>query len=123
MGEIAHQLGYAIGLLDEHTRHDRDDYIQIIYENIERDQDRAYFEKREFQLVPEVEYDIQSIMHPGPDVLGSIVSGERRQTIQIKDDADLEELQCSNLLPMGQREVISYKDKLRVAYLYGCNGE
>ena len=117
---MVHLLGNALGLWQEHTRPDRDDYIEIVYKNIV-EEDRAEFLKMNetFNLVPDVGYDIQSIMHFGPYAF-SINGGK---TIKIKEGAYLEESNCPNLLPMGQRERLSYKDKLRMNSLYSCDSK
>ena len=67
---IIHELGHAIGLYHEHARTDRDEYVEIKFENIE---DITYYneflkllEKHPIEDI--VEYDYRSIMHYGPYV-------------------------------------------------------
>lgn len=63
-GVIIHELGHAIGFFHEHTRPDRDNYIDIIYDNI-----IGGFEDQFYKVQPGqtntlgLGYDIQSIMH------------------------------------------------------------
>jgi Astacin (Peptidase family M12A) len=57
---VGHELGHAIGLLHEHQRADRDEYISIDYSNIADEAQRS-FEKYTFPLVGP--YDFGSIMH------------------------------------------------------------
>lgn len=122
VGHAAHELGHAFGLWHEHSRPDRNKYIDIHRENLEDDANWINFQqiaKEQFEQVPNVGYDIQSIMHYSPYAFSRPVGGEK--TITIREDAELPELQCTNRLEMGQREQLSFKDKKRASLLYNCN--
>ena len=59
---VAHEIGHAVGLWHEHQREDRDDYLTVLYENL--DPGRAH------EYVPEHPargpYDYASVMHYHP---------------------------------------------------------
>ena len=125
-GSALHELGHTIGLYHEHSRPDRDNYIVVLLENLRRPDNRKHFFKasrRLFNSVPDVGYDIESVMHYGPYAFAREIYGYIQQTIIIREDADLEVLKCLNRLPMGQRKQLSYKDKLRLNQLYQCTSE
>lgn len=111
--------GHAIGLWHEHSRPDRDQYIDIHHDNLPRNEYHNFdlIKKDVFEQVPDVGYDIQSVMHYGPYTF----TNNGNKTITIKEDAKLPELNCTNTLPMGQREQLSYKDKKRASLLYNCD--
>ena len=124
-GDAMHLIGYAIGLWPEHSRPDRDEYITVHYENM-ADEDRDKFAKlnqEKFNLVPDVGYDIESIMHYGPYAFSNESSGLDQPTIRLREDAPLDYKNCLNLLSMGQRDQLSYLDKLRANKLYSCHGK
>jgi hypothetical protein len=120
-GNAVHLVGHTIGLWHEHTRPDRDSYVEVLYENInETDWDKfGKIGQEQFNLVPDVGYDLESVMHYSQDKF-SKNSGE---TLRLKEDAPLNYKHCTNLLRMGQRDQLSYLDKLRVNKLYSCQGE
>ena len=121
-GTALHLLGHAIGRHHEHTRPDRDSYIDVLYENInEIDWENfAKISPDEYGLASEVNYDIESITHYSPNAFSK---GDNLPTIRLREDAPLEYKHCQNLLPMGQRTQLSYLDKIRANKLYSCQGE
>lgn len=126
IGTAVHELLHAVGLWHEHSRVDRDDYIQIFLDNLGNPGDVIHFNKVSqalFKSVPDVGYDVESIMHYSSFAFARESRGYDVRTIKIREDADLEELNCTNRLPMGQREQLSYKDKLRLNSLYQCTGK
>lgn len=57
---VAHEIGHAIGLLHQHSRADRDDYVHINWENIPKSS--QYYFKRENASTFGVPYDYTSLM-------------------------------------------------------------
>lgn len=64
VGGVMHEIGHLIGFEHEHTRNDRDQYIQIHWENIDASKTHNFdFAPSGTQLIGE--YDYASIMHYG----------------------------------------------------------
>ena len=64
---IIHELGHTIGLYHEHTRTDRDKYVEIKKENIKHKDLKKQFEiqTEKHRIEDRVPYDYKSIMHYG----------------------------------------------------------
>lgn len=60
----AHELGHAIGLIHEHTRSDRDTYVKIHFENIEKGKKHNFVRVANSQNLG-LRYNQDSIMHYG----------------------------------------------------------
>ena len=75
---MMHYIGHAVGLWHEHTRVDRDGYIEILFANIKQGKKGAFM-KRKFDEATNfgLEYDYGSMMHlsldafskPGEDTM------------------------------------------------------
>ncbi|KAG7240283.1 hypothetical protein INR49_027094 [Caranx melampygus] len=104
-GIIQHELLHALGFYHEHTRSDRDMYVRINWENINK-----YFVFN-FQKMDtdnlNTPYDYSSVMHYGRTAFGK--SGA--ETITPTRDPSA---------AIGQRESLSDIDVLRINKLYKC---
>jgi hypothetical protein len=78
LARVLHETGHAIGLFNEHTRPDRDDFIEVLHENIEEGMEFN------FAINPAADtsrpYDYASIMHCG----GFIFSKNGKPTLRAK---------------------------------------
>lgn len=108
---VLHEIGHTIGLLHEHTRPDRDDYIDILYDNIYRGF-RNQFEIEDPDLLDTlgVGYDYNSVMHYRPDAFGNI------STSGITIVADKPNI------PIGPGQELSTLDAKKINILYNCPG-
>ncbi|XP_069824309.1 astacin-like metalloendopeptidase [Dendropsophus ebraccatus] len=108
-GVVQHELNHVLGFVHEHTRSDRDNYVDIYWANIP-DVYKSNFEKSD----PEtnnlaVQYDYQSVMHYGRY---SFTNVPGQPTIVPKPDATV---------PIGQRYGLSSLDLLKINRLYQCD--
>jgi hypothetical protein len=112
-GNIVHELGHDLGLWHEQTRCDRDQYIEIIWDNIveeARDQFQTLCDPQQPELSPTSfgQYDLCSIMHYSPFQGGTsrpafIVTGE----VAGCDERDI-----------GQREAFTSTDIAAINSIY-----
>ena len=102
-GHVLHELGHCIGLVHEHQRPDRGEYIKIVWDNIHSRYEHNFI-IRDNPLISEKNfpYDYGSIMH-----YGSMDFSLGGPTI-IADDVEI-----------GQRIGISYWDAEKARAIYG----
>lgn len=106
---IIHELGHALGLTHEHQRPDRDRYIQVLWDNIEKDKE-GNFRRLSGGWTFGIPYDFESIMHysRGTFGRGSLHSWEPRRGYE-------EESRLA-----GSASVPSHFDGLTVSKIYGA---
>ncbi|GAU96000.1 hypothetical protein RvY_07510 [Ramazzottius varieornatus] len=105
-GEVQHETMHALGFFHEQSRKDRDDFVTIVWDNIQRD-NWDQFEKYQSNLLG-LPYDYDSIMHYG----WNYFANDRSQpTIVPKKRASI-----------GNRKVMSSTDVQKINILYECPG-
>jgi astacin len=103
-GAVIHEIGHAVGLFHEQSRHDREFYIRVLRENIDK-RDLSQFEQALTDGRDAGVYDYSSIMHY--DVMAFSRNG--RPAIETVPAG----------IPISQREVLSAGDIDAVKRLYG----
>lgn len=100
---VAHELGHALGLWHEQSRNDRDQYIKILWENIDEDY-RYNFNQHLNDGQDFGNYDYQSIMH----YTAYAFSKNGQTTIMPLEEG----------VVIGQRKQLSAKDIAAVNAMY-----
>ncbi|XP_059138879.1 zinc metalloproteinase nas-15-like isoform X2 [Physella acuta] len=113
-GLYLHEIGHAIGLVHEHQLPDRDNYISILYHNVEPHM-RIWFNKYSTAEVNQmrVPYEYSSVMHYG---VTAFSIGDERQTIQAHDRSKEESIGKVYL------KELAYTDVYIVNLMYNCSG-
>ncbi|RNA39322.1 blastula protease 10-like [Brachionus plicatilis] len=114
-GQIIHEIGHTIGFFHEHSRNDRDNYVDIKWENIAF----PFFNRLNFEKAGEalekdylnVPYDLGSVMHYPANAF----SMSFLKTIEPKDK-NLEFL-------LGNREGLSFYDAKMANLAYKCSNK
>ncbi len=106
-GSMMHEIGHVLGLEHEHTRPDRDQYIEVHWENITPEK-RHNFDIASSRAVPIGDYDYGSIMHYGP------------RNFAIGNASTITPINSSRIT-IGQRSAPSEGDLAAVAQLYGTD--
>ena len=103
----AHEIGHALGLWHEQSRIDRDEYVLIVWENIDEDH-RYNFDQHLTDGQDYGDYDYQSIMHYGPY---NFSKNGKKTIIPLIDNVEI-----------GQRDHLSEKDISAINSMYPETG-
>jgi hypothetical protein len=103
-GIVIHELGHALGLFHEQARFDRDQYVEIVWANIEKGRE-TNFQRHVTDGMDFGPYDYASIMHYDED---SFSKDEVSKTILPKREG----------ATIGQRNGLSALDIKAIAHLY-----
>ncbi|MFT5757776.1 MAG: hypothetical protein ACI9LM_002512 [Alteromonadaceae bacterium] len=109
-GAAVHEIGHAVGFFHEQTRTDRDNYIDILWQNIQSNMSYNFQKITRQQGQDHQAYDYHSIMHYRTTAFGI----GNRTTISIKDS----NVDASRI---GNGQQLSNGDLNATAYIYGDN--
>lgn len=129
-GIIVHEIGHTVGLYHEQSRENRDQFVEVLKDNIEfkdevgggpsRDQPDGENDTYVINFAQEIndgddigEYDYDSIMHYPSTAFGRKVNGKTLTTIE-----PLEPNKEEKRKRMGQRKGLSQGDIAAVKYMY-----
>jgi len=108
-GTIEHEMGHSLGFFHEQSRPDRDNYVEILYSNIEKGMSHN-FDKYGLNRIDSrgFAYDMDSMMHYG----GTFFTSNGKVTIRTKDP------RWQNRI--GQRRGMSDGDVSQLNSMYHC---
>ncbi|MEQ2300930.1 hypothetical protein AMECASPLE_030842, partial [Ameca splendens] len=120
IGIVEHLMFRAFGFYSEELRYDRDDYVQINFDNVIKGQE-IYFTKvsRYLSTTHDVPYDYLSVMHSGKNFL----SNGNGPTIITKDPKFQDRIgQMLEMSPRDAQELnLLYKCNSTVAFMFYCD--
>ena len=111
-GSTTHELIHTLGFYHEHSRHDRDEYVDYHPENLGTKEHEVNFIKytQDFMHSKGSPYDLNSIMHYRAAAFAK--PGTGLVTLAPKDP-------CAKI---GNRDALSDQDKWQINRLYQCPG-
>ena len=108
IGSILHELGHVLGRYHEHSRIDRDNYVEILFQNIYAYAISNFFIY--FDTNTPIAYDYNSIMHYDS------------RAYSINGLATIRPLNTTTpLAHMGQRLYLTELDYVNINFMYNCS--
>ena len=105
---IVHEIGHAIGFYHEQSRHDRDDYVVIHWDNIKQYKDGNFRKLNKDEATTlGLPYDVHSVMHYDED---AFAKAEGLKTITVKGGQSV------------YNDELSPIDIIQARKLYNCPG-
>ena len=112
VGFIVHEIGHALGFWHEHQRPDRDQFVEVLYDNIPPPYHHLFYKLPEEEIDSlHIGYDYGSIMHIS---LFAYSVDSNTPSLRLLKDYGGE---------VGQRRNTSESDREQVRLFYGCPGE
>lgn len=108
-GRALHEVMHALGFYHEHARADRDRYINIVQKNVRRGKLVNFATKSDDETSRNFDYDYNSIMHYGPYFFSKNKRQKVATIVPLKEGAVI-----------GQREMLSKVDCMKINSLYNC---
>lgn len=112
-GVIAHELLHAIGFYHHQNRSDRDEFLEILWENIARGKENQFIKMAPHENLLLNEFDYNSVMLYGPRTFGKTID---KVTMKPKREG-------VNLLEVMEKKGPSLMDIDSVNKLYKCKSD
>ena len=114
---VLHEILHALGMWHEQSRPDRDDYVHVIFNNIQEGYRFAFQKRNSFHIDYHGEgYDYGSIMHYS---LSAFSKSSGLRTIEVINDAEYIWQGQPNI---GQGKALSISDITQINRMYNCPG-
>ena len=117
IGSILHELGHILGRYHEHSRLDRDSYVEILYQNIYAYAISNFFIY--FDTYTPIAYDYNSIMHYDSRAYSTNGLDTIRPLHNISTPSTPAVLW--HFAHMGQRLYLTELDYANINFMYNCN--
>ncbi|XP_011164234.2 zinc metalloproteinase nas-4 [Solenopsis invicta] len=125
IGTVIHEFMHTLGFLHEQSRWDRDEFVDILWDNIVRGREHNFNKStKEITTTFGVGYDYGSVMHYSSTAF-SINNQSKTIVPKKKLNSSIFDLisgifQDNNEVKLGQREGLSKKDILKIRRMYKC---
>ena len=109
-GNAAHEMMHALGMFHEQSRCDRDDFVEILLDNVEDGKENNFEKRCDDATDLGDNYDFGSMMHYPLDAF----SKNGQPTIRLRPGVTFDGT-------IGQRSSLSVLDRFTLNFLYGLN--